>query len=318
MKFNATFNDDGMHIVVINDAGAPEFIGPDHEHYARIGLALFNGEDPTQFLDGTFVPEYVAPKIESLSARVSVHDDVVHFDGEPVHNAVADTIVRYRQEDRDPRNIVRFMERLSSNPSESSRNQLFNWTQAQSLTIDRDGYIIGYKGVSARTDERDHLDANGNVLFPLDRYPYQSCSGGHGIVDGHEINGHLPMGVGVTVEMPRGEVNEDPNMGCSTGLHVGDFDYAKGYAYAGALLEVRFDPADVVSVPADCNFSKLRCCRYEGAAIHDLSVGDDLSAYEPDAAEDEAMEAFVEYVPDTLRQRVRNFLRIKKNKGGGA
>jgi hypothetical protein len=237
---------------------------------------------------------------------------VLHFDGDPVYNGLATTIQRYHAEGRDATNLVRFMERLSLNPSANSREQLFRWTNAQNLTIDADGFIIGYKGVSDRPSDEDYTDEDGTPLFPLDQYPFLSASGGHGIVDGIEINGRLPMGVGVTVEMPRREVNDNPNEGCSTGLHVGDYNYAVGYARAGALLEVKFDPADVVSVPADCNFAKLRCCKYTGVAIHDVDLGDDLTDHEPEATwdNDAAWDEFATVIPQSFAARLRERLRI--------
>lgn len=309
MNFNMINTEDGRSvIVVIDNSGEPSLITESHPNFVRIGQALIRGEDPTEFLDASSTKIVV-----NLSSRISVVDGVLHFDGDPVYNGLASTIQRYHAEGRDATNLVRFMERLSSNPSYSSREQLFNWTEAKSLTIDADGYIIGYKGVASRRTDQDHLDADGNPLFPLDEYPFQSASGGHGIVNGVEITGHLPMGVGVTVEMPRSEVNDNPNQGCSTGLHVGNYSYAQGYSHSGALLEVRFDPADVVSVPADCSFAKLRCCRYTGVAIHDEDLGDDLSDYEPDATWDDeaAWDEFATQVPESFLARLRDRLRRK-------
>lgn len=311
MRYNMVNTSEGRSTIVMFIDGEAVTVTDSHPNYLRIAQALLADEDPSEWMDPTVAT--AASVVVNLSARVSVVDDVVHFDGEPVHSGLASTIERYHREGRDATNLVRFMERLASNPSENSREQLFNWTQAQDLTIDRDGFIVGYKGVSERSDDRDYLDDNGEVLFPLDEYPFVSASAGHGIVDGIEIeHGRLPMGVGVTVEMPRSEVNDNPREGCSTGLHVGDYNYAIGYAHAGALLEVKFDPADVVSVPSDCGFAKLRCCRYTGVAIHDVDLGDDLSDHEPEAYwdDDEAWDAFADLVPSTFMQRLRD--RIKR------
>ena len=61
----------------------------------------------------------------------------------------------------------------------------------------------------------------------------------------------------VIIEIARSYVNHDPSQGCSTGLHVGTYAYAKGYARS-ALLEVHVNPRDVVSVPTDCDAQKVR------------------------------------------------------------
>lgn len=313
-QFNQVFTSEGHSVIVVTgDGNDPSMITDSHQNFVRITDAIARGEDPTPWL--TIEPAVTI--IVNLSARVSLVDGVLHFDDDPTYNGLADTIARYHREGRDASNLVRFMERLSTNPSASSREQLFNWTEAKSLTIDNDGFIVGYKGVMARTSDQDYLDEAGQALFPLAQFPYQSSGSGHGIVNGIEINGHLPMGVGVCVEMPRGEVNENPNQGCSTGLHVGTYDYAQGYSRSGALLQVRFDPADVVSVPADSGWAKLRCCRYVGVALHNEALGDDLTAYEPDAIwdQDEAMDSFMTYAPKGFKERLIARLSRKNREG---
>jgi len=67
--------------------------------------------------------------------------------------------------------------------------------------------------------------------------------------------------------MNRSEVDDNANNRCSHGYHVG----ALGYAGPGGWYNSRGDrvlickvnPADVVSVPNDHSFQKLRCCYYE-------------------------------------------------------
>lgn len=280
-------SDGGTTLILIDENLDTVPVTESHPNFVRILSGLQHGEDVSEWLDGSPVKVLV-----SLSDRVTVEDDVLHFDGDPVYDGLSDTIMRYRREGRDPSNLVKFMERLSANPSRRSREQLFTWTQAKDLTIDTDGYIVGFKGVRERTAD--------TPLLPLERYPYQSSSSGHGIVDGVEIkSGHLPMGVGAVISIPREEVQDDPTIGCHVGLHVGTHSYAT--SFAPVLVEVRFDPADVVSVPSDSGFAKLRCCKYEVVAVHELE-DDDLSEYEPESSwdEDEAMDgfnAFMEYAP---------------------
>ena len=70
--------------------------------------------------------------------------------------------------------------------------------------------------------------------------------------------------VGEVLEMRRGGVDDDARHGCSSGFHAGSYEYAKGYAYNGGnLMVVEINPADVVSVPYDCECQKLRTCKYK-------------------------------------------------------
>lgn len=277
----ATSSEGRATIVIVHDNGDVDTLTDSHPNFTRVATALFNGEDPLQWLNAD--PRAI---VVALSDRVEIIDGVLHFDGDAVYDGLASTIGRYHREGRDATNLVKFMERLSANPSRRSREQLFNWTQAKELTIDADGYIIGYKGVS------------NNLL---------SISSGKASVDGVEHVGNIPNAVGTVISMPRSEVQDDPNVGCSTGLHVGSWDYASGFG--AVTLEVRIDPADVVSVPADCGFQKLRCCRYEVVAVHD-SDDDDLTDHEPESEwdDEDAFDSFMEYVPETFLNRLRDRL----------
>jgi hypothetical protein len=49
--------------------------------------------------------------------------------------------------------------------------------------------------------------------------------------------------------------------GCSRGLHVGTYDYASSFS-RGTVLECHVNPRDIVSVPTDCGWAKVRTCRY--------------------------------------------------------
>jgi hypothetical protein len=288
MRFNMVLTGDGRSVVLVTgDDGEISMLTDDHPHFVRIGQALLAGEDPSQFIDGTYEPD--APSIEDLSDRVSIVDGVLHFDGDPVYDALSETILRYRTEERDPYNIVRFMERLSANPSANSREQLFTWAQAKDLTIDPNGFLIAYKGVT-----EDML----------------SLSSGKARVNGVEHEGQIPNVIGAVVAMPRSEVNDNTGVGCSTGLHVGSWSYASGF---GPLtLEVRIDPANVVSVPNDCSFQKMRVCEYEVVAVHERPE-DDLSDYEPAPAWDED-EAWNEFAAAEVPQGILASLRARLRK----
>ncbi len=50
-------------------------------------------------------------------------------------------------------------------------------------------------------------------------------------------------------------------------MHIGSYDYANSWSGDdGRLLLVEFDPQDAVSVPTDCDFQKLRVCKYKVVA----------------------------------------------------
>lgn len=176
---------------------------------------------------------------------------IVH--GDPVEEMVFTTVLRLTRENSDLAPLGKFLSRLDRNPSEASRSQLFGWLKAGGFTITTDGMIVGYKSVRA-----DGLSA---------------CSGREPVTVQHQdgstetVNGHVPYPVGATVWMDRNLVDSDRDSACSVGLHVGTFGYAK--RFSTQMLVVLVDPADVVSVPTDCNAQKMRVCRLHVAALHD-------------------------------------------------
>ena len=66
--------------------------------------------------------------------------------------------------------------------------------------------------------------------------------------------------------MNRADVDDDSQNTCSRGLHACASSYL-GNFYSNSpdarVVVVKVDPKDVVSVPYDYNFSKMRVCRYE-------------------------------------------------------
>lgn len=200
--------------------------------------------------------EHVTKKFEDLGAldgRLVRKGNRILIDYEPIDPVLEDHIIRILDEgdkDNEWKALVAFINNLYSNTLDYVREQLFGWLNACSqgsekgFTITSDGCFIGYKGCANR-----------------DGHPV-SINSGFGIVNGEETTGRLDNSVGNIVEMPRNMVENDPNTACSTGLHVGTWDYASGFSQ-GYILTVKVNPRDVVSIPNDYNYQKLRCCRYE-------------------------------------------------------
>lgn len=178
---------------------------------------------------------------DKVSDRISLRDGHLYVDGELADNSLAAQIVRFQQQGiTDFMPLVNFYEKVLTNHNGNSREQLYTWLSDRDFTITADGDFIAYKGV------REDLG---------------SIHAGPAIVDGVPQTGHIPNNVGSIVEMARGEVNANPNEGCSYGLHAGTWEYAS--SFGPVIVKVKINPRDVVSVPRDCGFQKLRTCRYE-------------------------------------------------------
>lgn len=212
-----------------------------HPNFTAIVKAAREGDESVADLFD--IGQAVATSFDAVSERVSYANGQLYFDGDPIEGLLVDHIIRSLEAGlRDTTGLVRFLENLKQNPNQESVTMLYDWLQANGeFTIDTDGMLVGYKGVSS----------DGH-----------SIHSGKAIVDGEVVTGRIPNFAGSVIEMPRSEVQFDPSIGCHTGLHVGTYEYARSFGN-GNLLEVRVNPRDVVSVPTDCSAQKLRCCRYE-------------------------------------------------------
>jgi hypothetical protein len=243
-----------------------------HPGFNAIVEAIQNNADVNADLFSP--PRAVHKALSSVTDRISFDGLNLYFDGDKVDNSISRALVRGLQNGEDVTPIALFMERLAQNPNRHSRTQTFDWLMAQEeeggFTIDRDGFLIGYKGVARDGDK------------------YSSISTGTAFVDGVEHKGSIPNAVGSVVHMPRSKVQHDPSNGCSVGLHVGTWSYASQWA-RGAVLKVRVNPRDIVSVPTDCSHQKMRVSKYSVLEVLSGPVNSlvDDSEYEYDFYEDE-------------------------------
>lgn len=253
-KYSIT-NDDNFSGATIVVDGEVYTVDSRQPTYPEVVKHLIEGVDDDETLLGLITPvKLVSDKLTRLSERVSYRDGTLFFDGDPLDNAIAKHIIRIVESDATNEiaylSLVRFLEKVSTNPSKKSRKHLYHFVESNGMTIHEDGDLIAYKGV--RTDG-------------------YSSNSGYGIVDGKifgeiDEDGRLIKGesllnnVGSVIEIPRSLVDDDRQQTCSTGLHVGTYQYARGFA--PKLLTVKVNPRDVVSVPHDYNNAKVRVSRY--------------------------------------------------------
>lgn len=237
-----------------SNATVPE----DHPKFDQLLDAVISGADETKVRYLADLFSAVGQQLQQISERVTYFGRRIYFDGDPLAGELSD-VIRDLAESGDPeelRPLVNFLEKTKTNPSQQSVDSLYRWITNGDLVIHEDGDFLAYKGVGygdAAYEDREQLKADGI---------YYSVHQGEAFVDGQHIEGHIPNKVGSIVTMPRSTVNSDTGVGCSTGLHAGTHGYATSYANAAMLL-VKINPRDVVSVPDDSSFQKLRVCRYE-------------------------------------------------------
>jgi hypothetical protein len=245
IKYNIVTDDGEMSSITVFLPGGGQLVATkDHPNFRAIVTAVQDGHGGipgVNTLRGLFdMAEGIAQRLDRLSDRVSAGHGRLYFDGDVLAGALADAIIRFHTANvEDWKPLVAFLEKVQQNPNNHSRDQLFRWLSKHAYSITDDGDFIGYKGVGT----------NG-----------KSQTSGVAWVNGVRCDGYIPNEPGTIIEMPRSMVAFDPAVACSTGLHVGNFRYAKGFA--PSLRRIKVNPRDVVSVPTDSNDEKLRVCRY--------------------------------------------------------
>lgn len=168
------------------------------------------------------------------SGQFSLQGEAVLFGQTPVPEKLGAKILAALREGSNPDPWLRFWEKLQENPSWRSVQQCFNFISEHEIPLSEEGYILAYKGV-----REDFKDVHSGTV---DNTP------------------------GAEVSYPRNEVSDDPDVPCHVGLHVGSFAYANSFGKIVVLCRVH--PRDVVCIPRDSGFAKMRCCAYsvEGLA----------------------------------------------------
>lgn len=223
------------HISIVFDNGKAGTMFND-DKMADALIDAVKQEDWQEAYDILFPAETIKSTVTELyddkDSTVSVKDGIVYYNNEPLHTTLTDRMVEMVKAGFNIDPLKKFLTNLMDNPSYRAVNELYDFLEASNLPITDDGHFLAYKRI---------------------RETYTDM-----------FTGKIDNSVGAVVEMPRNEVNEDKNQTCSSGLHFCAREYLQEFgAYSGTRVVVlKINPRDVVSIPADYNNSKGRCCKY--------------------------------------------------------
>ena len=126
------------------------------------------------------------------------------FNGEELRNGILDRLCALVEQRLPVSTLLRFLDNLMDNPDYRAVNELYGFIEACDLPITPDGHFLAYKIV------RDNYK------------------------DVH--TGKFDNSVGSVLEMPRNQVNPDPNQTCAEGLHVCSRQYLPHYSGFGGRI----------------------------------------------------------------------------------
>lgn len=224
--------------------------------------------------DWDMVKDTIEPKKVVLNygqGNVSIKGDQLFWKNAPMHNSLSKRMIQMLTDGFPIQPMVAFMENLMSNPSKRAVDELYGFLEKNNLPITPDGHFLAYKKV-----RDDYLDVHSATM---------------------------DNSVGNVLEMERNMVDDDANRTCSSGLHFCSQSYLNHFGGERTVI-VKINPADVVSIPTDYDFSKGRTCRYE--VIGELGVDPDAAFTSP-----VQVEANDEYASeDAIREAVENAIHV--------
>ena len=242
------------HIFLVLD-GKDYSINAGNSSFSK-ALEAYNAKDWESFIY-IVNPEIRLKSLYASYEGIEVKDGNLYVFGDPIHSTIAKRVISFIEHGLDCVHLFKFILKLNMNPSKRAVDELYTFLEHRALPVTDNGNFLAYKAV--RTDYTDKY--TGKFLNTIDS----------------------------VLEMPRNKVDDNKENGCSYGFHAGSVDYAKDFMNAdGHLMLVEINPADVVSIPTDCQYQKLRTCKYKVVGEYEIDLNDPMyaSRYETDQDDD--------------------------------
>lgn len=226
VPFSHLISDSGTVTVFVN--GKPNVFAPDFPHMDKVKKAIAE-KNTDEIVRLGSLPR----AIETYSGNnVKIENGVVYYKNKPLHNSLTKRILKLMTEGFPFNSMLKFLENLMQNPNFHAVNELYNFLVNRNLPITENGCFLAYKAVRS-----DYMDWH---------------------------SGTISNKVGETPpRLERNEVDDDRRKECSNGYHVGAIEYVSDFHRGeGHVIIVEVNPADVICVPSEEQFTKCRVCFY--------------------------------------------------------
>ena len=239
--------------IVITDAAGKSTVYPlnrTHSNYDAVIDAVRNNDEAA-------IHELcnVSKSIENFAeGKVRVENGHVYYGNLLLEGIIVDRILGFIKHKLPVQPLLRFINKLYENPSSRAISELYKFLEHKNMPITPSGNFLAYKGVQS-----DY---------------FSKTAGNIEVIKGKVVDGKIYNGVGEEIEVKRNQVCDDKDIGCSKGLHAGSVSYATDFGIGGKVVVVEIDPADVVSIPTDCQCQKLRACAYKVVGEFEVPLND--------------------------------------------
>lgn len=224
-------------VFVLLEGHKPMQANDTHPNFQRIRDALDAGD--FEALPNLFS---LTSAVRNYANGVEVRGGAVFLDGQALGGPIVERILDAINTNRKSDWLINFQRSLLQNPSRRIREQLYAFIEkSESIGINDAGNIVAYKVV------KQYGTGDAPTTFVSL----------HDNATRHDL--------GTVVRMPRHDVDDDPERTCSHGLHACSEGYLSKFGGGSSdwVVAVEIKPENVVSIPIDYDFSKMRCCEYK-------------------------------------------------------
>ena len=225
-------------VTFVGEDFTPQQFSTNHPKFAEL-MEIINGDPtpdafaalekilrPAAMFDREYTDGVVSLKLKSGSLVCTVEDEVY-----VLNSTLESYAVGALQEKTGLDPLLKFIYKLSQNPSKEIADELWDFITACGLCLTPEGNFLAYKNVN-----NDFTSA---------------------------YDGKTDNTPGTVLKMIRTNVDHDRNRTCSKGFHFAAWGYLQHYASGRKTVILSISPADVVAIPTDYNFQKGRACRYK-------------------------------------------------------
>lgn len=182
---------------------------------------------------------------------------------------------------------------VSLNPDSRVRNNLFWFIRKWDMKITEAGLIVAYRNADIKEESKysteyvkniinsyyqekyvkglnpkEILDSNGKSLEEIYNEIINEGAGSPIYTDQHSHSTTIKLGQ--PVRMPREETDPVQENECSRGLHVAGTQWLKRNYFGDVGLMVLVNPANIVAIPCNSDYGKMRICEYFPVALIDF------------------------------------------------
>lgn len=192
---------------------------------------------------------------------------------------------------------------VSLNPDSRVRNNLFWFIRKWNMKITEAGLIIAYRNADIKKESEYSTEQVKNIInsyyqvkYVEGKNPYEIYGVDGGInetslgeiydliinegansptyTDHHSHSTTIKLGQ--PVRMPREETDPVQENECSRGLHVAGTQWLKRNYFGDVGLMVLVNPANIVAIPYNSDYGKMRTCEYFPVALIDFDKNGDV------------------------------------------